>query len=143
MEPSAGLFTPSWSWKRDSNTRPAHYECAALPTELFQQTLHSLSYIFWFVKIFLLSSNIKLQKIGNLQKNYKKQVDEGVRNAELKHDVQDKVRKKHSDWEVDESVQKMEVPIDAKRSYLKKHGQTYEEDNKNYYKRRKENEKNS
>ncbi len=25
-----------WSWKRDSNTRPAHYECAALPTELFQ-----------------------------------------------------------------------------------------------------------
>ena len=89
----------------------------------------------------MLSSNIKLQKIGNLQKNYKKQVDEGVRNAELKHDVQDKVRKKHSDWEVDESVQKMEVPIDAKRSYLKKHGQTYEEDNKNYYKRRQKNEK--
>lgn len=27
----------SWSWKRDLNTRPAHYECAALPTELFQR----------------------------------------------------------------------------------------------------------
>ena len=26
-----------WSWKRDSNTRPADYESAALPTELFQQ----------------------------------------------------------------------------------------------------------
>ena len=26
-----------WSWKRDLNTRPAHYECAALPTELFQR----------------------------------------------------------------------------------------------------------
>ena len=25
-----------WSWKRDSNTRPADYESAALPTELFQ-----------------------------------------------------------------------------------------------------------
>ena len=28
-----------WSWKRDSNTRPAHYEWAALPTELFQQNM--------------------------------------------------------------------------------------------------------
>ena len=28
-----------WSWKRDSNTRPAHYEWAALPTELFQQNI--------------------------------------------------------------------------------------------------------
>ncbi len=46
MDSSASLFILSWSWKRDSNTRPAHYECAALPTELFQQTLHSLSYIF-------------------------------------------------------------------------------------------------
>ena len=26
-----------WSWKRDSNTRPADYESAALPTELFQR----------------------------------------------------------------------------------------------------------
>ena len=26
-----------WSWKRDSNTRPADYESAALPTELFRQ----------------------------------------------------------------------------------------------------------
>ena len=77
------------------------------------------------------------------QKNYKKLVDEGVRNAELKHDVQGKIRQKHPNWEVDEAVHKMEVHIDAKRSYLKKHGRTYEEDNKNYYKRRKENEKNS
>lgn len=28
-----------WSWKRDLNTRPAHYECAALPTELFQHRI--------------------------------------------------------------------------------------------------------
>ncbi len=33
-EPSNGV--DAWSWKRDLNTRPAHYECAALPTELFQ-----------------------------------------------------------------------------------------------------------
>ena len=26
-----------WSWRWDSNPRPAHYECAALPTELRQQ----------------------------------------------------------------------------------------------------------
>ena len=26
-----------WSWKRDLNTRPADYESAALPTELFQR----------------------------------------------------------------------------------------------------------
>ena len=32
-----GIF--SWSWQRDSNLRPAHYECAALPTELRQQIL--------------------------------------------------------------------------------------------------------
>lgn len=29
-----------WSWKRDLNTRPAHYEWAALPTELFQHILN-------------------------------------------------------------------------------------------------------
>ena len=29
-----GVF---WSWKRDLNTRPADYESAALPTELFQR----------------------------------------------------------------------------------------------------------
>ena len=27
----------NWSWKRDLNTRPADYESAALPAELFQQ----------------------------------------------------------------------------------------------------------
>ncbi len=40
---SIGIFMYAedfgWSWKRDSNTRPAHYECAALPTELFQHIL--------------------------------------------------------------------------------------------------------
>ena len=30
-------WTFSWSWKRDLNTRPADYESAALPTELFQR----------------------------------------------------------------------------------------------------------
>ena len=29
-----------WSWKRDLNTRPADYESAALPTELFQRLMH-------------------------------------------------------------------------------------------------------
>ena len=28
-----------WSWKRDLNTRPAHYECAALPTEPYQHNV--------------------------------------------------------------------------------------------------------
>src|SRR5690606_30664577 len=27
-----------WCRKRESNPRPAHYECAALPTELFRRT---------------------------------------------------------------------------------------------------------
>ena len=27
-------YTSTWSQHRDSNPRPAHYECAALPTEL-------------------------------------------------------------------------------------------------------------
>ena len=31
-----------WSWKCDSNTRPADYESAALPTELFQHFLFFL-----------------------------------------------------------------------------------------------------
>ena len=31
-----------WSWQRDSNLRPAHYECAALPTELCQLLMHQL-----------------------------------------------------------------------------------------------------
>ena len=26
-----------WSWEWDSNPRPTHYECVALPTELFQR----------------------------------------------------------------------------------------------------------
>ncbi len=26
----------AWSWKPDSNRRPTHYECVALPTELYQ-----------------------------------------------------------------------------------------------------------
>ena len=34
------LVSPIWSWKRDLNTRPAHYEWAALPTELFQHILN-------------------------------------------------------------------------------------------------------
>ena len=58
-----------WSWKRDSNTRPAHYECAALPTELFQQMvniiiLKSTPIINSFEKIFhheKSSANIFLQ----------------------------------------------------------------------------------
>ena len=33
------------SWRRESNLRPAHYECAALPTELRQQTYILLLYM--------------------------------------------------------------------------------------------------
>jgi hypothetical protein len=43
----AGCVSPAfgqeWSWKRDLNTRPADYESAALPTELFQQRLFKIS----------------------------------------------------------------------------------------------------
>ncbi len=28
-----------WSWQCDLNTRPTHYECVALPTELCQRTV--------------------------------------------------------------------------------------------------------
>ena len=31
-----------WSWRRESNTRPADYESAALPTELLQHFTHKL-----------------------------------------------------------------------------------------------------
>ena len=41
-----------WSWKRDSNTRPAHYEWAALPTELFQQLLYASSIIYNCLEFF-------------------------------------------------------------------------------------------
>ena len=34
----------SWSWKRDLNTRPADYESAALPTELFQHIPISVTF---------------------------------------------------------------------------------------------------
>ena len=50
----------SWSWKRDSNTRPAHYECAALPTELFQQILILYEYIDFDLKIQLKYGKIYL-----------------------------------------------------------------------------------
>src|SRR5699024_9542670 len=33
---SSGLCVDVWSWQCDSNTRPADYESAALPTELCQ-----------------------------------------------------------------------------------------------------------
>ena len=49
-----------WSWKRDSNTRPAHYECAALPTELFQQILILYEYIDFDLKIQLKYGKIYL-----------------------------------------------------------------------------------
>ena len=52
---------PRWSWKRDLNTRPAHYECAALPTELFQPVscdLLILQHSFQKVKPFF-------KKVGN------------------------------------------------------------------------------
>ena len=42
----AVLRVLQWSWKRDLNTRPAHYECAALPTELFQQKNTTILYTF-------------------------------------------------------------------------------------------------
>ena len=59
-----------WSWKRDLNTRPAHYECAALPTELFQQMLLKQISIF---KIRNLLYNISLNfSIPNF--NYLKQL---------------------------------------------------------------------
>lgn len=34
-----GLARPQifWCWRSDSNRRPTHYECAALPTELHQR----------------------------------------------------------------------------------------------------------
>ena len=32
------LSAPNWSLRSDSNRRPAHYECAALPTELPRPT---------------------------------------------------------------------------------------------------------
>ena len=35
---ACGVF---WSWQCDSNTRPADYESAALPTELYQHFLFS------------------------------------------------------------------------------------------------------
>jgi hypothetical protein len=49
---SRSACTSAWSWKRDLNTRPAHYECAALPTELFQQisVFIILLYLLAFVK---------------------------------------------------------------------------------------------
>ena len=60
-----------WSWKRDLNTRPVHYECTALPTELFQHRLyreisHAGLPIYyttnsWFVKRFQKNS-LKNQK---------------------------------------------------------------------------------
>ena len=37
-------WTFSWSWKRDLNTRPADYESAALPTELFQHIPISVTF---------------------------------------------------------------------------------------------------
>ena len=32
--PKEGMKSNKWSQRPDSNRRPAHYECAALPTEL-------------------------------------------------------------------------------------------------------------
>ena len=32
-----GVIVEGWSRRGDSNPRPAHYECAALPTELRRQ----------------------------------------------------------------------------------------------------------
>ena len=44
LKQKAGEIFPGllWSWKCDSNTRPADYESAALPTELFQHFLFFL-----------------------------------------------------------------------------------------------------
>lgn len=34
----AGAFHYNWCRKQESNLRPTHYECAALPTELFRRS---------------------------------------------------------------------------------------------------------
>ena len=36
-QPVSALIRKNWSLRSDSNRRPAHYECAALPTELPRQ----------------------------------------------------------------------------------------------------------
>ena len=38
------VYRVFWSWKRDLNTRPADYESAALPTELFQHLICDVEY---------------------------------------------------------------------------------------------------
>ena len=49
-------WTFSWSWKRDLNTRPADYESAALPTELFQ-------HIHFFVTFYPLRLQPEAQRV--------------------------------------------------------------------------------
>ena len=41
------LYTKK-SWKRDLNPRPTHYECVALPTELFQPIATAM-YLFYTI----------------------------------------------------------------------------------------------
>ena len=48
----------SWSWKRDLNTRPADYESAALPTELFQ-------HIHFFHSVCLLRLQLEAQCVSS------------------------------------------------------------------------------
>ena len=40
-----GLTSEKWSRESDSNRRPTHYECVALPTELSRQNSFSSLYI--------------------------------------------------------------------------------------------------
>ena len=50
--------TRRWSWKRDLNTRPADYESAALPTELFQ-------HIHFFHSVCLLRLQLEAQCVSS------------------------------------------------------------------------------
>ena len=68
-KPARKLIKPNRKWSResDSNRRPTHYECVALPTELSRQTLSSSA--LWRIPKYL--ANFKFPHPASRRRQFK------------------------------------------------------------------------